>query len=67
MMRALIRYGSASLVSAAVLAAGLLAAPGREARVTERASGTFDVKLTPQTIDGNPDPAAVGRRSGEKH
>jgi hypothetical protein len=44
----------------------LASATQKEARVSNRATGTFDVKLTPQTSDGNPDPTMLGRMSMDK-
>lgn len=45
-----------------------LQAPGkpREATMTQRASGTFDVKMTPQTQDDKAAGPAVGRMSLDK-
>lgn len=38
----------------------------KEAVVTMRASGTFEVKITPQATDGGPESALLGRMSIDK-
>lgn len=70
------RHGAALVVSAVLLAGGAFApiagsqpaqaGSRKEGTMTERATGTFEVKLTPQAPDDKVKDAAVGRMTIDK-